>query len=128
MLIADGSCVMAVGCREWLMLERRPSVAVISSAMKRLTIYFAFVFLFALFLGAAQAQTFEVAEASIADLQRAMTDGRTTSKALVQFYPKSEEEMMLAGKAFREAGFKTKIQIDNEKNARKRRIYLLLRK
>ena len=32
------------------------------------------------------AQTFEVAEASIADEQKAMTEGRTTSKALVQAY------------------------------------------
>ena len=32
------------------------------------------------------AQSFEVAEASIAELQRAMTEGRVTSKALVQAY------------------------------------------
>ncbi|MEK6954693.1 MAG: methyltransferase domain-containing protein [Candidatus Micrarchaeota archaeon] len=47
-------------------------------------------------------------------------------KALIQFYPKSEEEMMLAGKAFKDAGFKVKIEIENENNARKRRIYLIL--
>lgn len=34
----------------------------------------------------AHAQAFEVAEASIADLQKAMTDGKVTSKALVQSY------------------------------------------
>lgn len=33
-----------------------------------------------------RAQTFEVAEASIADEQKAMTEGRTTSKALVEAY------------------------------------------
>ena len=36
----------------------------------------------------AQAQTFEVAEASIADEQKAMAEGRVTSKALVQAYLK----------------------------------------
>jgi len=39
---------------------------------------------FALFFP--HAQTFEVAEASIADEQKAMSEGRTTSKALVQAY------------------------------------------
>jgi amidase len=39
-----------------------------------------------LFLQAVHAQSFEVAEASIADEQRAMAQGRTTSKALVQAY------------------------------------------
>jgi len=39
-----------------------------------------------LFLQAIHAQSFEVAEASIADEQRAMAQGRTTSKALVQAY------------------------------------------
>src|SRR5260370_41540659 len=37
-------------------------------------------------IAAAHAQTFEVAEASIADEQKAMTEGRVTSKALVQAY------------------------------------------
>ena len=37
-------------------------------------------------LHVANAQTFEVAEASIADEQKAMTEGRVTSKALVQAY------------------------------------------
>ena len=42
---------------------------------------------FGLFLAlAARAQTFEVAEASIAAQQKAMTEGRVTSKALVQSY------------------------------------------
>jgi 18S rRNA (guanine1575-N7)-methyltransferase len=49
-------------------------------------------------------------------------------KALIQFYPKSEEEMMLCGKEFKAADFRVTIQIDNENNARKRRIYLLLSK
>jgi Asp-tRNA(Asn)/Glu-tRNA(Gln) amidotransferase A subunit family amidase len=39
-----------------------------------------------LVLPALHAQSFEVAEASIADEQKAMTDGRVTSKALVQAY------------------------------------------
>jgi amidase len=37
-------------------------------------------------LGTAQAQTFEVAEASIAEEQKAMAEGRVTSKTLVQSY------------------------------------------
>ncbi len=41
---------------------------------------------FLLFCVLAQAQVFEVAESSIADQQRAMTEGRVTSKALVQAY------------------------------------------
>jgi Asp-tRNA(Asn)/Glu-tRNA(Gln) amidotransferase A subunit family amidase len=39
-----------------------------------------------LFAATAAAQTFEVAEASIADLQKALSDGRATSKSLVQAY------------------------------------------
>jgi amidase len=39
----------------------------------------------------AMAQSFEVAEASIADQQKAMTEGRVTSKALVQAYLKRIE-------------------------------------
>lgn len=46
---------------------------------------FAGVF-FACAILTAHAQTFEVAEASIADEQRAMTEGRVTSKTLVQAY------------------------------------------
>ncbi|MFH1750061.1 MAG: methyltransferase domain-containing protein [Candidatus Micrarchaeota archaeon] len=53
---------------------------------------------------------------------------KPVGKALIQFYPKSEEEMLLAGRAFRDAGFKAKLEIDNERNARKRRIYLILQK
>ena len=49
-------------------------------------------------------------------------------KALIQFYPKSEEEAMETGKAFKTAGFKVTLQIDNENNAKKRRVYLLLEK
>jgi Asp-tRNA(Asn)/Glu-tRNA(Gln) amidotransferase A subunit family amidase len=40
----------------------------------------------AIFAAAARAQTFEVAESSIADEQKAMTEGRVTSKSLVQAY------------------------------------------
>src|SRR5229473_2697749 len=39
-----------------------------------------------LFVAIASAQTFEVAESSIADQQKAMAAGRVTSKALVQAY------------------------------------------
>ncbi|MFH0972270.1 MAG: methyltransferase domain-containing protein [Candidatus Micrarchaeota archaeon] len=53
---------------------------------------------------------------------------KKAGKALIQFYPKSEDEMMLAGKEFKAAGFKTAVQVDNENNARKRRIYLILEK
>ncbi len=49
-------------------------------------------------------------------------------KALIQFYPKSEEEMLRAAKAFRAAKFKTIIHLENENNPRRRRIYLLLEK
>ncbi|MBI5224824.1 methyltransferase domain-containing protein [Candidatus Micrarchaeota archaeon] len=49
-------------------------------------------------------------------------------KAIIQFYPKSEDEAMHAGKAFKIAGFKATLQIDNENNAKKRKVYLLLEK
>src|SRR5271168_2638527 len=42
----------------------------------------------AIFAAVTQAQTFEVFEVSIADEQKAMTEGRVTSKALVQAYLK----------------------------------------
>ncbi len=53
---------------------------------------------------------------------------RKNGRVLIQFYPKSEEEMNAVAKEFKSAGFSGSIQIDNERNARKRRIYLILEK
>ena len=44
------------------------------------------LFLYSAILSSARAQTFEVDESSIADEQKAMAEGRVTSKALVQAY------------------------------------------
>ncbi|MGC8851218.1 MAG: class I SAM-dependent methyltransferase [Candidatus Micrarchaeia archaeon] len=49
-------------------------------------------------------------------------------KAVIQFYPRSEEEALEAGKAFRARGFKTTIVTDNPKNPRKRKVFILLSK
>ena len=48
--------------------------------------------------------------------------------AVIQHYPKSEDEMMRTGLLFRRQGFKVTLQIDNEDNPRKRKIYMLLDK
>ncbi len=48
--------------------------------------------------------------------------------AVIQFYPRSEDEMVLVGRAFVKAGFTGEFTIDNPKNAKKRKIYLVARK
>ncbi len=47
-------------------------------------------------------------------------------KAVVQFYPRSETELLQVGRLFKNVGFKTTIVTDNPENARKRKIFLLL--
>ncbi len=47
---------------------------------------------------------------------------------IIQFYPRSEDEMIRVGRAFVKAGFTGEFAIDNPKNARKRKIYLIVRK
>ncbi len=49
-------------------------------------------------------------------------------KAVVQFYPKSENELMQTGHCFKQRGFKTTAIIDNPSNPRKRKVFLLLEK
>lgn len=49
-------------------------------------------------------------------------------KVVIQFYPKSEKEMMIVAKIFKKNGFKVNIIIDNPKNPKKRTIYVLLNK
>ena len=60
-----------------------------------------------------------------AEFKRILVDGGV---AAIQFYPASEEEMMATGKIFRQAGFKVVVNVDNEGNPRKRRVFLVLRK
>ena len=57
-------------------------------------------------------------------------DARLTKdgKVVIQFYPKSEKEMMIVAKIFKKNGFKVNIIIDNPKNPKKRTIYVLLNK
>ncbi len=49
-------------------------------------------------------------------------------KGVIQFYPRSEDEMVLVGRAFVKAGFTGEFAIDNPKNAKKRKIYLIIEK
>ncbi len=53
---------------------------------------------------------------------------REGGRAVAQFYPKSEGEMMAFARAFNEAGFTVRVIVDNPRNARKRRVFLLLDK
>ncbi|MEW5954941.1 MAG: methyltransferase domain-containing protein [Candidatus Micrarchaeota archaeon] len=48
--------------------------------------------------------------------------------AVIQFYPLSEEEAMLAARAFKNEGFKTTLVTDNLRNPRKRKVFMLLRR
>lgn len=49
-------------------------------------------------------------------------------KLVIQFYPKSEEEMIKTAREFKKAGFEGRIIIDNPDNAMKRVIFLVFRK
>ena len=46
----------------------------------------------------------------------------------IQFYPKSEEEMLKTGRIFKKSGFKVEFVIDNPDNPRKRTIYMIAQK
>jgi len=46
--------------------------------------------------------------------------------AVVQFYPKSEEDLMYAARCFKHADLKTAMITENADNPRKRRVFLLL--
>ena len=47
---------------------------------------------------------------------------------VIQFYPKSELEMLNTAKVFKNVGFSGRIIIDNPENPRKREIYLTMKK
>ncbi len=49
-------------------------------------------------------------------------------KGVLQFYPSSSRELEGVGKAFRDAGFKTTIHVENEGNARKRKVFVVVEK
>jgi len=49
-------------------------------------------------------------------------------KLVIQFYPKSEEEMINTARVFRREGFTGEIIIDNPENPKKRTIYLVMNK
>ncbi len=49
-------------------------------------------------------------------------------KAAMQFYPASDEDAMLAAKAFRASGFKTVLHTESPENARKKKTFILLEK
>lgn len=66
----------------------------------------------------------------VGDVQRVAREFRRVlragGKVVAQFYPKSEGEMMAFARSFSEAGFATRVVVDNPMNARKRRVFLLL--
>ncbi len=45
--------------------------------------------------------------------------------AVVQWYPKSEAEMLAAADEFKKAGFEVTLRVENPENPRKRRVFLL---
>ncbi|MBI4406283.1 class I SAM-dependent methyltransferase [Candidatus Micrarchaeota archaeon] len=49
-------------------------------------------------------------------------------KAVIQFYPKSEAELMAVARVFKKRGFKTVVVTENPSNSRKRKTFLLLAK
>jgi 18S rRNA (guanine1575-N7)-methyltransferase len=51
---------------------------------------------------------------------------KQSARAVIQFYPRDEKEALLAGKAFKKAGFAVTLQIDSSDNPKKRKIYLVL--
>ena len=53
---------------------------------------------------------------------------RERGRLVIQFYPKSEEEMMNVARIFRRNGFDGEIIVDNPKNPKKRMIYLVMKK
>ncbi len=48
--------------------------------------------------------------------------------AVVQFYPKSEAELMSVARVFRKRGFHTRVITDNVHNPRKRKVFIMLGK
>jgi 18S rRNA (guanine1575-N7)-methyltransferase len=53
---------------------------------------------------------------------------KSRGKIVIQFYPKSEEEMENTARIFKRQGFEGEIVIDNPDNPKKRTIYLVMRK
>jgi len=51
---------------------------------------------------------------------------RPQGRAVIQFYPRDEDEAFSAGKAFRKAGFAVTLQIDSADNPKRRKTYLVL--
>lgn len=51
---------------------------------------------------------------------------KPAGRAVIQFYPKDEDEAFCAGRAFRKAGFAVRLQIDSADNPKKRKTYLVL--
>lgn len=49
-----------------------------------------------------------------------------SAKAVMQFYPENKEEALKTARLFADQGFKTQLAIDNPKNPKKKKIFLLL--
>jgi ubiquinone/menaquinone biosynthesis C-methylase UbiE len=45
--------------------------------------------------------------------------------AVVQWYPKSEDEMLASADEFKRAGFEVTLRVENPDNPRKRRVFML---
>ncbi len=53
---------------------------------------------------------------------------KPNGRAAIQFYPRDENEAVLAGKAFRKARFGVTLQVDSADNPKKRKVFLVLSK
>ena len=53
---------------------------------------------------------------------------KKNGKLVIQFYPKSQEEMMSTAKIFKKAGFEGQLILDNPENPMKRVIYIVMSK
>lgn len=51
---------------------------------------------------------------------------KPAGRAVIQFYPKDEDEAFCAGKAFRKAGFAVRLQVDSADNPKRRKTFLVL--
>ncbi len=51
---------------------------------------------------------------------------KPAGRAVIQFYPRDEDEAFRAGRAFRKAGFAVTLQVDSADNPKRRKTYLVL--
>jgi len=75
--------------------------------------------------GKSQKDAFEEYYKSAREFARVL---KPSGRAVIQFYPKDEDEAFCAGKAFRKAGFAVRLQIDNCDNPLRRKLFIVAAK